>query len=365
MIYNADHFQPLMNANEDPTLSLEEIDLLKSFFGEGARYVSGAGIQVLLETLERGPALSEQGKKVAERLKKILAKTRIGVASGLIGSVELEFKSIIENLTVEEISGHMSGVGHAEFFKSGWSKKFVHGPDTMIPVTLLAEKILKPGEKLARIERISWRKPITNNAKLYLLEGKPEQVMEEGSDLFDGTLITTTGRTLHFAAKEKEDSPVTQNAVSNPLAQSAFCDCEDCYKRYGDVHIFGLKKLENIQISSDGFYPFFPSTLCEIITLALHSVCEKDQSLGKEISLKLLGGINNLELPETDEQLFPEGGELVIFMKPGAAKKGKSGFTIVPFEFKFPHQKGTGSGIMAMSKSDDLTDEYLDRCRNS
>lgn len=352
-----------MNARKDPeSLTPDEITLLKTFFGEGSRYVSEAGIHSILDALEDGSDLSANDREIVERLERILSKMRESITSDLSGDQEVMFR---DKLTVEEIAGYEFAVGNAEFFKTSWSKDFVHGPDTMINITQLARKILKPGEMIARLERVSWRRPIINNAKLMITAGGQKDVIEPGEDLFDGTLKTSHGRLLHFAAKEKKDSPVVLKASSNPMAESSFCDCPNCYTRYGDVHIFKLKGPSNAKMNTEATYPYTLSTLCEIVTLALNTITIEDDRLSENTSLRLMGGINNLDLPQIEgKAVFPEGGSLHIFMKPGEIKKGKSGIDLVPFDFRFPHQQSTsGSGILAISKSLRVTDKFKERCR--
>jgi|CXWL01.1.fsa_nt_gi hypothetical protein len=336
----------------DITPTPEEVTLLKGIFGGEVEYISVGQIQNKAESLENAVSLSQSERETLQRLRMFLQRVD-AVASNLF-----QVLNPSEDLRILEISGHNSARAEVGFFRTPWSPNFVHGPDTMIFVTKLAEKILKPGESICALERVTWKKPIANNAILTISEIESSPFSVENGCLFDGTLSTNLGRKLHFTSKERQGSTVQKVvANSNPYAKQVFCSCPDCYKSYGDVHIFDLKP------PTADTQPYLLSTLCEIVTLALSKICHPDMSKERLDSMRLLGGIKNLELPSSAEAVFPPGGKLHVLIKPVEKKTGKSGMTLMPFEFRFPHQdQNSGSGIMAISYKQDMTEEYLRKC---
>ena len=251
-------------------------------------------------------------------------------------------------------------------FLSEWSGQFVHGPDSIgFPILLAEANLLKPGERIRAIPRVTWRRPMTNDLTLAVYAQEfTKRPTAADPYAFDGQLQTTLGRTLSFYGIENGDPIRRQSAVPNPYAKALFCNCPRCYSRTQDgEHSFRLK---------DGFSPehlgvlngsaaVSAAALLELIVKGLVAVgmeCDGDRVTSAHVGL--LGQVSNLEIPEDFADIL--GGEKCLRLR-GLRKRIRSSvhtsptaepLSLVSFEYSFPGQTNFSHGIAAAEKDRDL-----------
>ena len=258
----------------------------------------------------------------------------------------------LENIYVE---GTSKALATARLFFTPWSGGFAHGPDTLLPIGRLAEKILKPGEKLRTLKRISWRSVLTHDLDLAVFDGE-FQPPASSEYAVDGIFITDQGRKLSFFGKKRPADAITSTHSINPVARSMICPCA----RYGikkspegtySAQLRPSAENELYEVSAGIKF----ATLAEIVTTIISQV---GADIGRADALKLMAGINDLTLPDSLNDLAADDKPLRLRILHGQERKGKSGLNIVPFEYMFPHQSSPSTGITALTESPSLASKH-------
>lgn len=249
---------------------------------------------------------------------------------------------------------------HAPMFLTPWSNQFVHGPDVIIHPVILAEAhLLKPGERICELRTVTWRKPIQHDLDLAVYARAFEK-RPTGSDPYalHGEFGTSDGRILTFMGIEKPDQPISKMADCNPYAKMVFCGCESCHKKNGaDVHAFRLKKdvppdtLEVLREST----AFRIATLLEILTYALLVAGTKRGYDGEVIAHSgLMSRVTNLPIPEGMEDILGGKKSLQLRNLGKRTVNRESGLSMMPFEYRFPHQSEFSRGIVAVNDGEKI-----------
>lgn len=259
--------------------------------------------------------------------------------------------------------GRNFATADASMFTTPWSREFVHGADSALHIGDLASKILSPAERLTGIDRITWRKPVTTNLQLAVYARAFDKTMDMSPYSVDGELHTSEGRRLTFLGMAIPDTEIDLHmSESNPFAQLAICPCPNCKTQRGELATYRVHDLHpSMKAVLDKDESLKMSTLLEMLTMGVaHSQMASDPR-DKRNLLKLLAGVNGLVLPQTWDEL--RDGKLYVELHHDAAKIGRSGMTLIPFEYRFPHMRKTESGLVAATESITCAEKVLDGCK--
>lgn len=114
-------------------------------------------------------------------------------------------------LDYEQVSGDTFATGSTRI-PNTWSTGFIHGADSLLPVTRLASRILRPDEVIRGLERVTWKKPMTSNLQIAVMRGPMGQ---DPSSVMSGSLQTTQGQ-LTFEARLIDEPLRGIKQESNP-----------------------------------------------------------------------------------------------------------------------------------------------------
>lgn len=257
--------------------------------------------------------------------------------------------SLLERIQVQ---GDSFATAETDMFTSSWSIDFLHGSDTLLPVMALAESILRPDEVIEAVSRVTWRKPMTSNMQLAVMRGS---VTSDPNSVIDGVIKTNQGE-LTFMG-QLIDAPMRWNQAPNPYVSNGICSCENCMTIKPDgTHSFSLHRMEMRDIGKPFQDPAMQTaSLAELVTIAVAKI---DIPSCRRATLRLMGGLTGIHLSEDPENMFAEGN-LDVRVDSEKIRKGKSGFTIIPFTYKFTHQPGVSRGFMAVTDSEHMADEQI------
>jgi len=236
-----------------------------------------------------------------------------------------------------------------KMFLTEWSNDFVHGPDSVLFVAKLADEILQHREEILNVPRITWKKPISGNLTLTVCDTDSTRPEKDQDVVMDGEFLTTEGRELAFWGKNIRGSKVDTLAPRNPYAKAIFYDSPLFIPGISGLRSFNLMESPAEMIDLlDSSKPLLLATLMEIITIALFHA---NEGLSDGEVLKLLGGIKNLHLPRKISDIFEDRSQLDIELLENQSRQGRSGMTLIPFKFRFAHQKTFSTGVMARTSS--------------
>lgn len=213
-------------------------------------------------------------------------------------------------------------------FKSQWSRSFAHGADSLISICALVDKILQPEEKITEINQVSWKKPMQSNISMLATSSQlsPEQM--PGELAVEGSFSTSTNRNIYFYGVQDQTDPILYRAIRNPnvdiIQDFSFSDSH-CYRAIvgtNDVHT-----------------TYIPSTLVELVTLAV------DSSFNIQFGtreLALLASISSVRTPANFSDFVSQRPKIEVKFDIFNSKEGKSGMTLMPFDFSVSGEEGTG-----------------------
>lgn len=257
-------------------------------------------------------------------------------------------------LRIQE-QGSQFVTAETDMFASSWSPDFLHGSDTLWPLLDLAKHILRDGERIRGVQRVTWRKPMTSNMQLAVMR---DSSVRDANSALDGEIKTNEG-VLHFAG-QLIDSPIRKSAVANPYVTDSICSCgQCCRKERNGTHQFSLREPRTNMdwVSALNDPALQAASLVEIVTVAMASV---DIPQCRRAVLRLMGGVSDLTLSRNPEDMFGRGKTLDLRIDQGGIKTGRSGMTIVPFTYMFPHQTRASRGFAALTDSHRLSEQHLE-----
>ncbi|MBI2464401.1 hypothetical protein HYV57_05590 [Candidatus Peregrinibacteria bacterium] len=274
--------------------------------------------------------------------------------------------------------GQTSASCNTALFYTPWSNSFVHGSDSLLAVTELIRHLLQPSEAIHLMRRFTWRKPLQSNLTLSASshDNKAPSLFKKTRNIvknrlgtqhpipnaqdiaLDGEFVTNQGRIIRVVGRLNNNA-ITNTTHRNPFAHNTLCNCPNCCQRpSSDVYSFALHP-PTAEGCFDTFAQSSPvslSTLVEILTIALSHI-RLDSA--ESTVLRLLGGVNNLELPSNMSDLFKDDSRLEVKLNTPHTRLGKSGLQIIPFTYQFSHQSQPASGIIACTTSDEITSRHL------
>lgn len=323
----------------------------------------------LREALGKGDEKSEEDKKWQEVLVSSLGMKIAGIVVDRRFALRIIYDVIFRKESVDELKGERGifidnvdtdgksfAKCDAEMFETDWSYSFVHGPDSLIPVVQLLEKLLQRNEEITMIQSFTWRRPIQHGVKLVTTEGDFDVNGKEDA-LFEGSFRTNDRRQLSVIGFDDPSVPVEKIFRRNQIVQNCISQIGECTTDRGDIGRFKLSD------SGDSLpYPITNdrieikiNTILDILVTALLKM--GGSATGVYVTLKMLGGIRNLPIPSDIRDVFDENGKLEVIYLEDQIKVGRSGMNLVPFEFKFPYHEKPGSGIFAFTDSRELADD--------
>lgn len=242
-------------------------------------------------------------------------------------------------------------------FRGGWSKHFAHGADTMMPVAILAEKVLGKGERIAVLEKVKFLKPIKTNLNVIIINGTDASRMKpKGEVVLEGSFVTNSGRKLNFIGVDDPKSPITREGEKNSLPDYFSSKFEGGDEKSGFRFAVGLPSEADDFAWSGAIRDFNKkmghqalalSTLIDLVTIITSRAVDMSNS-----RLRVVASVENLVLPENLEKFFSGfwgrgGTTLKIRQLPDEKKITKTGFELTPVEFKFGNQpRNLGSKII-------------------
>ncbi|MGE3278860.1 MAG: hypothetical protein AB7J40_03630 [Candidatus Altimarinota bacterium] len=270
--------------------------------------------------------------------------------NGLNGDKTPDGEGDIQLLEDVNVTSDQMAMAETNMFCSPWSSDFIHGADAIFPIFELASKILKPGEKITGLKKIAWKRPMKTNMRLTVCRNLLE-IPKNAS--MEGVIETTEGNLVFHSTQIEK--PITRNWPKNPYAEQVICDCPNCLSVFREgLYAYSLKEppVENWENHMREHPPLTAALLTELVTMGISRMpCESSV-------LRLMGGIEGLELPKSPEDIF-RAGVLEIQLQRKNAKTGRSGLQIIPFTFKFSYQRKKGSGFVALTNSEEVSNHHL------
>jgi hypothetical protein len=279
-------------------------------------------------------------------------------------SAQKESRESLSGLTNVQTDGKHFVISDARMFTSPWSPSFVHGSDSLFALGDTAAKILKPGERIAEMGKISWKKPITRNLRYTVFDHVLLVGQNRSNTHLEGELTTTKGRRLQFFAEEIPDTYISiHQSDTNSLATiSLDRSPRSCRRSAGEV-VYKLRNpaLELCQ-ELDLDQPAQIATLVEMITWAAVDANET-MAVGRQ-PLRLMGRVSGLVLPDRYEKVFQGPGTLRFKIHDDQTVRGNSGMEITPFEYEFSYMGKPGKGMLASTESEACANRHLDKAYN-
>lgn len=255
----------------------------------------------------------------------------------------------IELLDVR-LDGNAFASCYAPLFFGPAGKYFVHGPVLLLFITSLAERILKPSERITRILSVSWKKPVVNNTRLAVYDPTAKHLVNsddslKGKPSVAGAFQTSDGRKLIFLGIEIPEDPVTEEAGRNTLSLKTLPQ-EFTYDR--DNRLLRLELRSDLDSKTlnilDSSVPLTVFTLFGIGAIgAIHLFLTMG---GKKF---LTGSVRDFPLPDSPGKTLKAGVTFEITALMDRARGSKeTGVRIVPVRYRFlPWQTRFSRGMGA------------------
>jgi len=246
-----------------------------------------------------------------------------------------------------------------QLFFSPSAHYFTHGPDIVAYAALLTKKILQPGEKIQKVEKVSWRRLTVHNLHITAwdidsLERIENYEYRKATCNSLGTFQTSLGRTIAFIGEEILEDPIHRSASLNKIA----CDLLVPIKKQVDKDNFTVRyRLNTPSIPSPLAYPTLSSMLVTLDIIGI-LVGWVESPLGIRF---LCTQMKNVTFPE---DLSTLKGEEVIFSPKFHLKRKstKVDMYTVPFEVIITGQEGFQcQGIFACSNQS-ILEALADLC---
>lgn len=251
-----------------------------------------------------------------------------------------------------ETDGRTFAGGYAILTLTPWSNSFAHGSDTLVPITELVSKVLQPGEKLSTLDRVTWHKPIRTD----IMIRASTSPLPEGEYVCDGEFSTDQGRKIFFGCNTTEHNiryEMPNNQYANNAVRSIYEENDGSFTitLYPTWEIYKAQLNENPSITI--------STILEIMTIALDIASKQNKT--KDISrasCSLVGGFRNVQMPPDIWERLSKNPKLhlKIDKKP---QEGRSGFSLYRFECQFADLTQKGSGILAITYSQETANRNV------
>lgn len=247
--------------------------------------------------------------------------------------------------------------GLTRLYFSKWSSKFVHGADSLIPITSLASKLLIDNESIISMSEVKWIRPMRKNLKLVAFDAKNAPVVD------DGVLVRTVfkisgGREIVVLGYES-GGDIDFKMNGTVPADTMICICPKCKSNKLEIvdDVFNVPfvlpvKAMDLLAQNRGL---LLATLADALNLAL---TRASGQLFKGINpvLKLVSGIEGLVIPTDLALLCREEQDLEI--KLISKRTTRTGFNLVELAYRFPFQRDFSSMTVAYTENVELASGY-------
>lgn len=225
------------------------------------------------------------------------------------------------------------------FYNAPWCSQWVHGPDIILPVIGLAEKMLWPDEHIKQVTKLQFLRLITHDATIHVYD---QSIKTPSKHVWDastsGLLETSNGRTLRFDVIEDTRSPVSEKRWRNPISDAlSTTKVRDwVYSSFLDEKT----RQEYEKVLSD-FAPLRTSTILEILTRIASHVFHDEVYLGIRASAKwtlnterMVAKVTNMP-SDIDLFSFTKSNGITAKARLDKIRTSSSGRKILPIEFHF------------------------------
>jgi hypothetical protein len=227
----------------------------------------------------------------------------------------------------------------AELFFSAESKTSVHGPVMLYHLAALAERILRPSERIVALRKTSFKKMVVRQMRLFVCDGArgyPDKVAPlVNSAAVVGTFVLNSGRKLDFFGVQIAGSPVTETAHFNSFALKILPEKLKLSK-VGGVYYSELRTFTPFSELPEGglTVPLCLMTILDILMITMVSEQVNPQQT------KLLLGVNELHLLPDPVNELTSGVTLEIRPRTDKTRMWQEKFLLMPVDFRFsPLQK--------------------------
>jgi len=237
-------------------------------------------------------------------------------------------------LTEIEFSGDEFATAVAELFFSAESKTNVHGPVMLYHLAALAERILRPSERIVALRKTSFKRMVVRQMRLFVcdaVKGYPDKVASlVNSAAVIGTFVLNSGRKLEFFGVQIAGRPVTETAHFNSFALKILPETLKLIK-VGDIYYSKLRTSTPLsEIPAGGFtVPLCLMTILDVLMIIM--VTEKVNPQ----HTKLLLGVNELHLLPDPVNELTSGVTLEIRPRTDKTRKWQEKFLLMPVDFRF------------------------------
>ena len=226
----------------------------------------------------------------------------------------------------------------------------IHGPLTLLPIAGLARKLLRPRERLARVERVTWAAPLRHRARLSLLDtaaARPEGAEERDAAL-SGRLHTSEGRTFDFVGRALADRPLLlqrdRNGLSTQLVGGA------------RMEIGAGRDSAALPLAESGFESCVRAArgrpaLAAAVLFDLVPILILNWKRGRPM---MCCGYRDVTLPRSLDEVLTPGARLEVRYRADRSHASpRSGLWIAHYEFRYLPWRDDWS-VIVMAEADDL-----------
>ncbi|NOS66826.1 MAG: hypothetical protein HOO67_00440 [Candidatus Peribacteraceae bacterium] len=255
-----------------------------------------------------------------------------------------------------------NGVWQADtdLFMTDWSTQYVHGGDTLLPVGIFVERLLRDGEKLTAMDSVRWQSIIRENMRITASFDafKPEQTAES---LMTATLSTSEDRKLHVKG-DGNGEPIHRSSARNPVADKMFQHSRHRVKvNKAGWNEFPLGQCENLSGYSAERPGMQMSTVIDLLNCAAVASEESKKYAGGG---GLFLGVQNFSLPEISAV-----ARVRVKFHHDAVKPTKKRFNTLPVQVEFIDAGrtviGGGMSYFAFPQDQRALDELAEELRRT
>jgi hypothetical protein len=298
-----------------------------------------------MESLFAGLALLEILENLKNRLRAIANEQKPVVSSSLRNCVQIT---------------ETRWQGSTDLCFSNWSRNFLHGADTLLPVGTMLEQMMDKNERLEQIEDIRWKEAMKNNLRLTgsTQTFSPEE-LRQAAMLF--SCRTSANRKLYVKGEDDAAKPVSGFRPCNRLANVIFsASNSQPVMRSDGASSFKLEAPASI--STDSQNPiqslgFHMSTAVDLINYAC--MFAPDMQQYDKHGLKLFLGVKDFSLPE-----LADLSEIRFHVQHGKVRQSQKAYNIIPSEIDFrnTHKRSAGgcTAYFAYPATEEARQQFLD-----
>lgn len=192
------------------------------------------------------------------------------------------------------------------FIGDEWSQGVIHGPDMMLAVTPVVETMLEGSDRLDRILKVRFRRPLRGNMLIFATKDDRNTIpyvneADKENMVIRGSFLTQERDVIHFVGFAHGEDPVRQQP-SNPVPHRLTLD--QTYEHTGEdgglaLNLHQLSDLDSDEDMADGNANGFSlNTVMDTVLLA--SSLFNDAPRTPKGNIVLAAGFNKLVLPPVE-----------------------------------------------------------------